>query len=215
MAPLVDHYRRLGVAPSASTEEIRVAYRALANKFHPDRAMAGSPAELLLAERRMREINESWSVLHDPLSRRRYDDARVRERREAGRPPGGGPTARPAPLAERPRPQGDDLVEVAPTGISAGLARHLPWVLLVVLLVGIFVVTAYAGGDEPAPEAPTVARQGSCIDVYPGPSTTIVACDGPHELVVVQRVVSGEPCPAGTEERRFGVDDLVDCVRPD
>ena len=66
-----------------------------------------------------------------------------------------------------------------------------------------------------APKAPAVAADGSCIDVYPGPSTTIVGCDGPHELVVVQRVASGEPCPAGTEVRRFGVDDLVDCVKPD
>lgn len=216
MAVLVDHYQRLGVAPSASTEEIRVAYRALAAKFHPDRAMSGSQAELDLAERRMREINESWSVLHDPMSRRRYDDARVRERQAASREAAGGPP-RPGPLSERPRPQRDDLVDVAPPGglLPAGVFRHLPWVLLVVVFALIFVVTAYAAKDDPAPEAPVTAEQGSCIDVYPGPSTTIVGCDGPHELVVVERVVSGEPCPAGTEVRRFGVDDLVDCVRPD
>jgi hypothetical protein len=33
----------------------------------------------------MREINESWAVLHDAASRRRYDDARVRERHAASR----------------------------------------------------------------------------------------------------------------------------------
>lgn len=215
MSPMVDHYQRLGVAPSASTEEIRVAYRALATKFHPDRAMSGSPAELDLAERRMREINESWAVLHDPATRRRYDDARVRERQAASRAAAGGP-ARPDPLSPRPRPQRDDLVDVAPPGrVPAGLFRHLPWVLLVAVFAAIFVVTAYAAKDDPAPQAPATAQKGSCIDVYPGPSTTIVECSGPHELVVVQRVASGEPCPAGTEVRRFGVDDLVDCVRPD
>lgn len=213
MSALVDHYQRLGVAPSASTEEIRVAYRALAAKFHPDRAMSGSAAELDLAERRMREINESWAVLHDPAARRRYDDARLREHQQASR---GGPVGRPTPMAERPRPPRDDLVDVAPPGrLSTGLFRHLPWVLLVAVFALIFVVTAYAAKDDPAPEAPATAEQGSCIDVYPGPSTTIVGCEGPHELVVVQRVASGEPCPAGTEVRRFGVDDLVDCVRPD
>lgn len=215
MSTLVDHYKRLGVAPSASTEEIRVAYRALATKFHPDRAMSGSQAELDLAERRMREINESWAVLHDPASRRRYDDARLRERQAASRAAAGGPP-RPAPLSERPRPQRDHVVEVDPPGlVPASVFRHLPWVLLVVVFVVIFVVTAYAAKDDPAPEAPVTAEKGSCIDVYPGPSTTIVSCDGPHELLVVQRVASGEPCPAGTEVRRFGVDDLVDCVQPD
>lgn len=209
MEQLVDHYQRLGVAPSASTEEIRVAYRALATKFHPDRAMSGSPAELDLAERRMREINESWAVLHDAASRRRYDDARLRERQAASR---GGPTGRPTPMAERPRPVRDDLVDVAPPGRTF---RSLPWILLVAVLVAIFVITAYAAKDDPVTEPPPKATQGSCIDVYPGPSTTIVGCDGPHELVVVQRVASGEPCPAGTEVRRFGVDDLVDCVKPD
>ena len=121
MSTLVDHYKRLGVAPSASTEEIRVAYRALATKFHPDRAMSGSQAELDLAERRMREINESWAVLHDPASRRRYDDSRLRERQAASRAAAGGPP-RPAPLSERPRPQRDHVVEVDPPGLAPA-----PW----------------------------------------------------------------------------------------
>ncbi len=215
MSTMVDHYQRLGVAPSASTEEIRLAYRSLATKFHPDRAMSGSQAELDLAERRMREINESWAVLHDPAARRRYDDARVRARQSARRSGSGGPAVRPAP-GGRLQPSGGDLVDVAPPGrIPAGVFRHLPWVLLVAVFAVIFVVTAYAARDQPGPESPITAEEGSCIDVYPGPSTTIVACDGPHELVVVQRVESGKPCPAGTEVRRFGVDDLVDCVRPD
>lgn len=207
-----DHYRRLGVAPSASTEEIRVAYRALAGRLHPDRATGGTSAEQALAERRMREVNESWHVLQDPVRRRQYDDSRLQRRSS----PTSRGTSRAAsddlhPVVDTD----DDLVDVLPDmgPVTAGLFRHLPWVVLLLVLGGIFVVTAYAGGhDEETPVRPQ-AHAGSCINVSNGPSTTIVSCTGPHQLVVVTRVLPAEGCPAGTEARRFGTDELVDCVK--
>lgn len=53
-----DPYVVLGVKPGASDDEIKVAYRALAKKYHPD-LNHGSAA----AEARMREINEAYTVL--------------------------------------------------------------------------------------------------------------------------------------------------------
>jgi len=52
-----DPYRVLGVSPSASEDEIKKAYRALAKKYHPD-LNNGSPE----AEQRMKEINEAYST---------------------------------------------------------------------------------------------------------------------------------------------------------
>lgn len=67
------HYDVLGVAPSASVEEIRQAYLRLARRHHPDRQAEAPVADRADAERRMREINAAWRELRDPRRRARYD----------------------------------------------------------------------------------------------------------------------------------------------
>lgn len=58
-------YEVLGVSPTASDDEIRRAYVALARRFHPDANPDG--------EERMRAVNEAWAVLGDRQRRRDYD----------------------------------------------------------------------------------------------------------------------------------------------
>lgn len=67
MARLHTHYDNLKVARNAPTEVIRAAYRALAQKYHPD----VNPA--LDAARVMQLLNNSWSVLSDPKRRAEHD----------------------------------------------------------------------------------------------------------------------------------------------
>jgi curved DNA-binding protein CbpA len=67
-----DYYAILGVLPSADMVVIRAAFRALAQKYHPDK-WAGDPSE---ATRRMRELNEAYEVLSDERRRERYDSQR-------------------------------------------------------------------------------------------------------------------------------------------
>lgn len=62
------HYDNLKVPRTASTDEIRRAYRALCRQYHPDRN-PNDPE----AERIMRIINRSYAVLRDPAERHKHD----------------------------------------------------------------------------------------------------------------------------------------------
>jgi curved DNA-binding protein len=63
-----DYYNILGISKSASTDEIRKAYRRLATKYHPDK----NPGDKT-AENKFKEINEAKEVLTDPEKRKLYD----------------------------------------------------------------------------------------------------------------------------------------------
>ena len=63
-----DYYKILGVEKSATTEEIKKAYRKLAMKYHPDR----NPDDKA-AEEKFKEITEANEVLSDPEKRKKYD----------------------------------------------------------------------------------------------------------------------------------------------
>ena len=67
-----DYYAILGVLPTAEDIVIRAAYKALAQRYHPDR-FAGPKDE---ANRRMAEINEAYELLADPIRHREYDNNR-------------------------------------------------------------------------------------------------------------------------------------------
>lgn len=69
MGGYVDYYAKLGVLPTAEEIVIRAAYKALAQRYHPDR-YAGAKEE---AHRRMAEINEAYSILSDANKRSEYD----------------------------------------------------------------------------------------------------------------------------------------------
>ncbi|MDY0190267.1 MAG: DnaJ C-terminal domain-containing protein [Desulfuromonas sp.] len=63
-----DYYATLGIDKSATTAEIKKAYRKLAIKYHPDKN-AGDKA----AEERFKEISEAYAVLSDTEKKQQYD----------------------------------------------------------------------------------------------------------------------------------------------
>ena len=66
--PDKDLYGALGVARTASADEIKKAYRKLARRYHPDR----NPDDKS-AEERFKEISQAYDVLGDPEKRSEYD----------------------------------------------------------------------------------------------------------------------------------------------
>src|SRR5260370_10514582 len=66
-----DYYQTLGVPETATTDEIKKAFRRLAKQYHPDR----NPNKPEAAER-FKEINEAHDVLSDPEKRKKYDQLR-------------------------------------------------------------------------------------------------------------------------------------------
>lgn len=62
-----DYYKILGIAPDATQEEIKKAYRVKSMRWHPDK----NPGMDTTAQ--MQDINEAYNILKDPVTRARYD----------------------------------------------------------------------------------------------------------------------------------------------
>ncbi len=67
-----DYYKILGVSRGASPDEIKRAFRKLAQEYHPDKAGADQKKREE-SEKKFKEINEAYQVLSDETKRKQYD----------------------------------------------------------------------------------------------------------------------------------------------
>jgi len=125
----VDHYAALDVAPDASPEEIRAAWRLRVIAFHPDRFRDDDQRRR--AEELSQRANAAWQVLGDPVQRARYD--RLRRRPDAPprqQPPPPRPPRRRVPCPScAARNEADDsggvVVALACTACGQGFSAML------------------------------------------------------------------------------------------
>lgn len=78
-------YRVLGVPEDAAEDDLKLAYRKLAKKYHPD----ANPGDRE-CEKRFQAINEAYSILSSPEKRKKYDAEYRRFRAESGSASGAG-----------------------------------------------------------------------------------------------------------------------------
>lgn len=73
------HYDNLNVARNSPSEVIRAAYRALSQKYHPDKYHDHREADRI-----MTLINAAYAVLSDPDQRRQHDEWITQQEEKAG-----------------------------------------------------------------------------------------------------------------------------------
>ncbi len=200
------YYEVLGVATSASAEEIRCAYRQRARALHPDRQLdCGSYDGADASLRAMQLLNEAWRVLGDQERRVSYD----RLLAGAGRAPVAG---------HRQRADTDDRAfhsaGGAPATLGVSLARSLPWVAVLVVLGAIFVFTAFAGGSDGGGDLRSASDLvGSCVQLERGGVVNQVPCDGPSDGRVDLVAARASLCPDGADVARLAGQESWLCLR--
>ena len=64
---LADYYKILQISRTATTTQIKTAYKKLSRKYHPDISEDPNASEMLV------KINRAYEVLKDPTTRKIYD----------------------------------------------------------------------------------------------------------------------------------------------
>jgi molecular chaperone DnaJ len=171
------HYEVLGVLPSASQDEIRVAYRMRAREVHPDTA----EGQRSNASEQMATIAEAWRVLSDSKLRKMYDDERKGLHAE--------------PLRET-----QNYVQYVP--VARGV---FPWRMIgfmVAGVIGLMLVLNLLSGPA-VPVAPDgLLQAGSCVEVDTNQLAVEVDCGGKHSFVVRTLVGFDMTCPSDTRPFR-------------
>ncbi|HEY2813824.1 MAG TPA: J domain-containing protein [Acidimicrobiales bacterium] len=201
------HYEVLGVSRSAGGDAVRRAYIGRARQFHPDRYVDAGTAQRAAAQRSMQEVNEAWRVLGDPGRRRRYDAEldpvmSVRARWESE-------DERFATRLDGTMPETVEVMDPA-----SRVIRGLPWVVLIVVLLAIFVFTAYAVTGNPATDQPGGGGGSSaCVTIGDGPTVQPASCGTPGARAVVAQVGVTQGCPLDSERLQPATGSVAYCLR--
>lgn len=198
-----DHYRVLGVTPTATRDEITAAYRAQARVLHPD-AGPTDPA----AEEQFVRVSAAYQILTGP-QREEYD--RARRRGQVGRP-----VAPPAPSAPGPAaPKPWHLSRTGARGaLWGGIALVVAGILAAVVVTTLMVRDARLRADGVAVDAIVVRDRGEPRLEFVTRAGAVVRTDLPDAKsgdlaagdVVAVRYDRDDPTQVVTESRSVARD---------
>ena len=173
-----NYYAVLGVTPTASTEQLRAAYREKVRIIHPDSAVAASPTASL----QMAEVVRAWSTLSNPDLKRAYDaelfDAELFDVESEVEDP-----FPPIPIVRGHFPK-----------------RLIGWILAIGV-VSVLVLDVMSGPVVPT-KLDGLLQSGSCVVVDANQLAVEVGCEVDHYGVVRQLVGFDMTCPSDTETIR-------------
>ena len=58
-----NYYKTLGLSSSATKAEIKIAYRKLAKKYHPDKLVTDDPALKKGAQEKFQEVQKAYEII--------------------------------------------------------------------------------------------------------------------------------------------------------
>lgn len=155
---MTNYYAVLGVKPTATTNEIKQAFRERAKHAHPD---AGGSAEA------MQRLNEAHRILADPASRRDYDRRRAETQNQA--------SPQPARHPQSPAPSGAGEAAAAHEiardhhRLRIRQARSSAWYILrtsALLAIALLIVTRFFATQVSIPSAKLVFTLITFVPMY-------------------------------------------------
>lgn len=133
-----NYYETLQVSRDAEDAVIRASYKALVQKYHPDKYQPREDAERLTAA-----LNEAYAYLSDPQLRKAHDDfLDAQEKREYAPPP-------PPPAAESTAKKGSEPENSRGSGILTWLSQtlHLGTGVATIFAILIAALVIRVGGE--------------------------------------------------------------------
>jgi hypothetical protein len=149
------HYDNLQVTRTASDAVVRASYRALIQKYHPDKHQPRPEGERIT-----KILNDAYEILGNPLKRREYDEfLSSRERQSQASTADASKSApgrkqSPAEGGVKPPPRSP-----AASNPSVRKRWNTALLLIALLLLVAFLGTLLSGSERPTPTFPTEAVQ--------------------------------------------------------
>ncbi len=193
-----DYYQILGVPKTATSDELKRAYRKMAMQYHPDRNKTKE------GEAKFKEISKAYEVLSDAQKRQTYDQFGAAAFEQGG-PTGQGPFGAGGPFSGGGRQQGPFTYTYTSGGADAGDFGGFsdPFDLF----------EQFFGGGNPFG-----AQQRQRRPVYSLTISSMDAVKGAEKKVTINGKAQTIKIPVGVDNGsrvRFGEYDVVLTVTPD